>query len=309
MGHLPAGGLSRPGTDAAMPRALIAYFSQAGSTERVAEAIADGLQATGYETELHRIGRGAGRDPAGYDLIGIGSPVYYYRLPFIVSDYLRELPDLAGRPVFAFLLQGTHRFDAGNRLRKALARKGGREVGYLNCRGAAYYLGHLKEGYLFSPDSPAERDLAAAKAFGVEVARHVASGEYGRPPDEPPAPALYRLERLFLSRWLIENVYSRLFRVDPLKCTSCGGCIETCPTANLRKDAAGRPVWGRDCLFCMRCEMVCPEDAISSFISRPATRWLNRPFLRYHVRHWTRDPSIEFVRVVHERGETRRLEQ
>lgn len=290
-----------------MPRALIAYFSQSGTTARVAEAIAAGLADAGYEADLRRIGRDAPRDLAGYDLIGIGTPVYYYRLPFNVSDYLAVLPDLGGIPVFAFLLQGSHRFDAGNRLRHVLARKGGREVGYFNCRGEANYLGHLKEGYLFSPDHPTAGELAQARAFGRETAACAASGGYEPPADEPPPPALYRLERLLLSRWLIEHVYSRLFRVDPAECTACGVCMETCPTANIRDDGAGRPLWGRNCLFCMRCEMDCPEDAISSFMSRPATRWLMRPFLKYHVRHWTLPPGLEYVRVVHAHGETRRL--
>jgi flavodoxin/NAD-dependent dihydropyrimidine dehydrogenase PreA subunit len=291
-----------------MSRVLIAFFSQAGSTARIAEAIAQGLEAAGYETRLCRIGRDAPRKPEGYDLIGIGAPVYYYRLPFIVSDYLRGLPDLEGTPVFAFLLQGTYRFDAGSRLRQALARKGGHEVGYLNCRGAAYYLGHLKEGYLFSPNHPTAADLEAATAFGLKTAEYVESGGYEPRPDEPAPAAIYRLERLLLSRWLVEHVYSRLFRVDQLKCTACSVCVETCPTGNIRKDRAGRPVWGRNCLLCMSCEMDCPEEAVSSFITRPATRWLARLFLRYHVRHWRRDSALKYARVSHERGETRRLQ-
>lgn len=290
-----------------MPRALIAHFSQTGSTARVAEAIASGLEDAGYATDLRKIGLDAPLDPGGYDLVGVGTPVHYYRLPFIVADYLRSLPDLHGKAVFAFLLQGTHRFDAGNQLRHALAQKGGREVGYLNCHGAAYYLGHLKEGVLFSPDHPTAADLAHAEAFGHQTAGFAASGGYKAPVDEPAPPALYRLERLLLGRWLIEHVYSRLFRVDHAKCTACGLCTESCPTANIRADGSGRPIWGRDCLFCMSCEMNCPEDAIRSFMSRPATRWLMRPFLRYHVRRWIRDPEIEFVKVVHDHGKTRRL--
>lgn len=288
-----------------MPRALIAYFSQTGSTAQVAEAIAGGLEDAGYEPDLRKIGHDAPRDPGRYDLVGIGAPVYYYRLPFIVSDYVRNLPGLGGMPVFAFLLQGSHRFDAGNQLRHDLARKGGREVGYFNCRGAAYYLGHLKEGYLFSPGHPTAGELERAKAFGREAAGYVASAGYEAPADEPTPAAIYRLERLLLNRWLIEHIYSRLFRVDPAKCTACGACMEICPTANVREDGSGRPVWGRNCLFCMSCEMNCPEDAISSFMSRTATRWLMRPFLKYHVRHWTRDSDLEYIRVVHEHGETR----
>ena len=36
-----------------------------------------------------------------------------------------------------------------------------------------------------------------------------------------------------MSRWLVENLYSRLFKVDPDKCTACGKCIEICPCGYL----------------------------------------------------------------------------
>ena len=71
------------------------------------------------------------------------------------------------------------------------------------------------------------------------------------------------------SRWLIEHFYSRLFRVDPSKCTACGLCMDVCPTSNITKDALGRPQWDRRCLACLSCEMKCPEEAITSAVSRP----------------------------------------
>jgi flavodoxin/Pyruvate/2-oxoacid:ferredoxin oxidoreductase delta subunit len=292
-----------------MPRALIAYFSQTGSTAKVAKAIARGLENAGYEPDLQRIDRDAPPHPRRYEIFGVGAPVHYYRLPFNVSDYIRDLPDLRGIPVFSFILQGTYRFDAGNSLRHGLAGKGGREVGYFHCYGASHYLGHLKEGYLFSADHPTAKELTRAEAFGRQVANNCVSGGYEAPPDDPPPPAIYRLERVLLSRWLIENLYSRLFRVDPERCTACGECIEACPTGNVQPDGSGRPIWGRDCLFCLSCEMNCPEDAVSSFISRPATRWLIRPFLKYHMRRWSRDSSLQYVRVLHRSGAIERLNE
>lgn len=292
-----------------MPKALIAYFSQSGSTARVAEAVARGLQSAGYSCDLRRIGDDIAVDPRRYDIVGIGSPVHYYRVPFIVSDYLSDWPAIQDIPTFSFLLHGTYCFDAGNDLRHGLAGKGGWEIGYFHCYGESHYLGHLKEGYLFSPDRPNAEELARAEVFGCELAEHIAAGTSELRPDEPPPPILYRLERLLLSRWLIETSYSRLFQVDPARCTACGDCMKSCPTANIRPDGIGQPVWGSRCIFCLSCEMNCPEDAISSFISRPETRWLVRLFLKYHVRHWTKDKDLEFVPVVHRHGEIRRIKQ
>ena len=90
--------------------------------------------------------------------------------------------------------------------------------------------------------------------------------------------------------------------------TACGLCMEICPTRNIAKDQHGHPLWGRDCLLCLSCEMKCPEDAVASFISRPVFRTLIRPFLRYNVTRWVTEPDLEHVRVIHRHGETERLD-
>lgn len=290
-----------------MPKAAVVYFSQNGTTAQVADAIAVGLRRAGYVVDLSNLRDGPPPDFSRYDLLGIGSPVYYYRLPFNVGDCLQMLPRLEGMPVFCFLVHGTHAFDAVNSLRHALAKRGAKDVGYFHCHGEAYFLGHLREGYLFSPDHPSPVELERATAFGLAVARRAAEGELAQAKDEPKPPLVYRVERGMTSRWLIEQVYSRLFTVDPNRCTACGLCMDICPTKNIQKNKLGHPLWGRDCLYCLSCEMKCPEDAISSAISRPFLRMLVRPFLRYNVRHWAREAGLDHVRVIHRRGRTERL--
>ncbi|MHB0981201.1 MAG: 4Fe-4S binding protein [Thermoleophilia bacterium] len=98
-------------------------------------------------------------------------------------------------------------------------------------------------------------------------------------------------------------MYSRLFRVDAGRCTSCGACVRRCPSGNVTLSFSGVPTWGRACLFCLYCQMVCTEEAISS----PVT-WL--PFdalVAYNVRKAAADPSLDRARVVHEGGRTRIL--
>jgi flavodoxin/ferredoxin len=287
-----------------MSKCLIVYFSQGGTTARVAEQIAAGLRVAKHQVDLCNLKDE--RPPAldGYDLLGIGSPVYYYRPPFNVMDYVNRLPDLDGLPAFAFVLQGTYRGSAGNIIRRALARKGADEMGYFHCYGADYALFYLKAGYLFSPDHPTEEELAQAKVFGREVAARFAGKQYVRSKDDPPLPVVYRLERFLTNRWLARKVYSRLFRVDAESCTACGICVELCPTGNIAEGEDGRPVWGRDCLLCLTCEMKCPEDAIAS----PANWPLFHPFVTCNVRRAVRDPALDHVRVIHSRGRTRPME-
>jgi flavodoxin/ferredoxin len=281
---------------------MVAYFSQGGTTARVAGAIASGLRAAGYEIDLHDIQAGGPPDPGNYDLLGVGSPTYYYRAPSNVLDWVRNLPDLDGLPAFAFALYGTYRGDAGNDIRHALARKGARDVGYFHAKGADYYLGYLKLGYLFSPDYPTEEVLARAGEFGRHVAARLDGQDYVPAADDPPPAAIYRLERFLLHRRLIEQVYSRMFLLDKDSCAACGLCARECPTGNIAQDTEGHPVVGRNCLFCLTCQMNCPNEAITT------AGWpLLWPFYKINVARATRDPALDYVRVRHSQGRTQRL--
>ena len=286
-----------------MAKSLIVYFSQGGTTTKVAESIATGLRREGYEVDLYSIKEKQQLDLSGYDLLGIGSPVYFYRPPFIVTDYLNSLPGLGGLPTFSFVLHGTYRFDTGKSIRRVLARKGAHEVGYFHCYGADFYLGYLKEGYLFSPDHPTPAELSLAEDFGSQVAGRVAGKPYSWAEEDRPPTLIYRLERFFMNRWFVEQVYSRMFKVDKKSCNACGLCMKICPRANISEDKDGYPVWGRNCLLCLTCELKCPKDAITTPVSWP----LIRPFMIYNVRHASRDPSLDYVRVTHSKGRTQRI--
>ncbi len=288
-------------------RSLIVYFSQGGANARVADAIATGLRGAGYHVDLWNLRNGRPPDPRDYQLFGVGSPVYYYHVPVNIAYYVERLPRLDRIDGFVFVVHGTRRIDTANWLRRKLARKGVREVGYFHCRGEAHVLPLLKEGYLFSPNHPSESELLEAKRFAESVAERVAGKPYARPPYEPKPPSIYRLEKSLASRWLIEHFYSRLFRVDASTCTSCGLCMEVCPTSNITKDARGRPQWDRRCLMCLSCEMKCPEEAIASALSRPFPGALLRPFFRYNAHRWVREGDLDYVRVLQRRGETRRV--
>ena len=283
-----------------MSRCLIVFFSQGGTTSRIAAAIAQGLHAGNHDVDLHNLKDGPAPDHGAYDILGIGSPVYYFRPPFIVSDYLNSLSGLSGKPVFSFVLHGSYCGDAGNAVRRALERKGGKESGYARYRGAEYFLGYLKQGYLFSPDNPKPEEIARAELFGREVAAHCKDKARAKPGYDAPPAMIYRLERFLVNRLFVRQMYSRLLRLNQKKCNACGLCIKLCPTRNIYKDKKGRPRWGRNCLLCFSCEMKCPQDAIAS----PVTWLLFWPFMLYNTRQAVRNASLENVRVVHKHGRT-----
>lgn len=282
-----------------MLKCIIVYFSQGGTTSRVAEAIASGLQLAEYKVDMYNIKDGSTPEIRDYDILGIGSPVYYYRPPFNVMDYLNGLPDLNGISAFVFVLYSTYQGDTSTTIRRILTHKGAREVGYFHCRGDDSFLGYLKMGYLFSPGHPVKEELAQARDFGRKLGANVAGEHYVKPEDDRPPAAVYRMERFLLNQWMCKTIYSRFFTADEKKCNRCGLCIKLCPTKNLTEDERGYPRWGHDCMACLTCELKCPEDAVSSPIDWP----IFLPLLFYNVKKASRDSLLDYIRVKHIGGQ------
>lgn len=279
-----------------MAKCLIVYFSQNHTTTRVAEKIAAGLRRTGYTTHMCNLKNESCQDLSEYDLVGIGTPVYYFRPPFNIQQFVKGLPNLNKQRFFVFMLHGNYAWNAYDFIKVALAKKGAEVVGYFLCRGASYYLGYLKLGYLFSPNHPTLEELAQAEDFGFQVGNNQpVFVDYKKPP------IIYRIERLFTSKWLAYNIYSRLFNVDKRKCKKCGLCMKACPTKNIIEGKNGFPVWRRNCLLCAMCEMKCPNGAIKS----PVSGFLFRPFQLYNVKSASNDPTLKYVKVIHKNGQTK----
>lgn len=286
-----------------MKKTLIAYFSQGNTTKAVAKNISTGIESKQFHVDLYNIADGDPPDIDGYDMIGIGSPVYIFRPPFNVLEYIKNLPELDGLPFFTFVLYGTKPGTAGDFLRNALSFKGGKEIGYAKFKGADFFLGYLQRGFLFSPDNPNKDELENAHNFGQEIAKNFSDNTYIKPDMDSGPGIVYTIENLITKKILVKYVYSYFFKADMEKCNSCGICIKECPNNNIHLDKNGTPQWSRNCLFCLYCEMKCPKDAIRSPVDWP----IMAPFMNYNVYQANKDPLIDQTKVVHSKGKTKRI--
>ncbi len=288
-------------------RVLVIWYSVTDTTRQVAEHIIEGLEAHGAEVVSHDLRTGPAPDASSFDVVGVGFPVHWYRMPRPVRDAIAALGDRDGRPWFAFVLNATYRGAALDQVREAVQRTGGREIGVFTCRGRGRFLGYSLLGYQFSPDHPDARELADARAFGESIAAPHGSTDAGlgraRSPRDPRTHWVYALERAFASPWLTRLFYSRWFRVDASLCTRCGRCARVCPSHNIAWEKGGIPTWGRDCVLCLTCAEVCPERAIRC----PIDWAVFRPFLAYNVRRGARDPGLTHARIELRRGRIVRL--
>ena len=74
-----------------MVKVLIATFTQTGSTKKVANLIAKGLLSSNWEITHFNISGNDLPNLDEYDVVGIGTPTYFFRPPFIVKDLMKGL--------------------------------------------------------------------------------------------------------------------------------------------------------------------------------------------------------------------------
>lgn len=286
-----------------MKKVLIAYFSQGGTTAKIAEQIKKGIMDKNCDVDLYNIQDGKPPDIKKYEIFGIGFPVYIFRPPFNVMDFIKTLPNLNGMPFFLFLLYGTKPGTAGNVVRKTLSEKGGKEVGYTGYMGEDYFIGYLKRGYLISPGHPTKEELKKAYAFGKDVILHATGKEYAKPSYDPQPGLIYNIEQWMTIRPYVNQLYTHCFMVKKKKCNSCEICIKKCPTGNITLNKKGFPKWGRNCISCWYCEMSCPCEAITSAVDWP----IMIPFMKYNIRKALSDPSLDKVKATLSKGKVKRI--
>lgn len=154
--------------DPALPRPprilLVCASSSRGNTRRVADAMAEGANAsvvTPGELDVGALG--------GFDVVGFGSGVRYGRLYPELLSLVDRLPPGEGRRAFVFSTSGVGMPRWNRALRSLLDEKGYVLVGDFACKGQGT-VGPLARLAGVRRGHPTVEDLARARAFGARIA-------------------------------------------------------------------------------------------------------------------------------------------
>jgi NAD(P)H dehydrogenase (quinone) len=150
-----------------MPKALVVYYSRTGNTKKMAVRVAASLKKAGLETDLKKVEETDVSDLPAYDLILIGSPVYYGTMSWPVKKLLDESVKyhgkLRGKVGGAFVSSGNP--------------SGGKETAVLDILKAMLIHGMIVQGDHkgdhYGPaavHAPVERDLKSLDDYAVRLA-------------------------------------------------------------------------------------------------------------------------------------------
>lgn len=252
------------------------YFSGTGVTAKFATEIATGLQELNHTVDLVRLKRSVNIDLSSYDIIGIGSPAYSFRIPWLVSKILHKI-DFNKKPFFVFCTSGGMSGNALWNLYRVVCRSTGPCLGSVQGAGITNLRSWMPR---VNEEKPILWGLSEAYCNN---ARKFGSLVIGRLKEWQINPTI-KQENQWKPRFSLQViVWSLLFtwrwqmaatvgikRINKVKCIKCGLCAtKICSSGAITMDKDQFPKINEwKCVGCNGCVNLCPEDAIWSYLTR-----------------------------------------
>ena len=242
-------------------RMLVLWYSQTGQTRRYARLIGCILKGKGLAADVCDMQEFDKNLLSNYDLIIVGTPVFYYDTPANASEWLETIPSIKGTPVAAFVSFGGpegNQHNASSHILKLLADKGGVPVGRDTFRNIASYPtpNWNTPNQISGQHLPNTATFDQVRRFTADVMERITLGETISVGYE--AALREGLSWLPLV-WLNKKAISK-HTVDAQKCTGCLTCVRKCPTKAI--NPSQQTVDRDKCLACFGCLNNCPADAV-----------------------------------------------
>jgi ferredoxin len=245
----------------------LVYFSPTGTTRKVLEGIARGMNI-GDVARVNLTPPDAAKEtlsPLSDELVIFGAPVYGGRLP---AEAVRRFRRLRARDALAVLVvvYGNREFDDALLELKDLTV----ELGFLPVAAGAFIGEHsfATEDRPIANGRPDRVDLQKAMGFGAEIRNRVEALPSRDVLADLEVPGRFPYEGGALSLAVVP--------VTDDRCNVCGECVSVCPTGAISVDGwvATKPEL---CIRCSACIKECPEDARSWEDDRmeEIATWLN----------------------------------
>ena len=147
-----------------LARALVVYYSKFGNTEKIAKALAAGLQSGGIDTDTAKVSDVKYDELEEIDLLCVGTPVHAWSISKPAKEFLERLKGLeglSGKKAFAFDTKFKSRMagSAGGKVEKKL-----KSLGFTIAKSAESAIVLGQEGPLEEGAEDAFRQIGAELA-------------------------------------------------------------------------------------------------------------------------------------------------
>ncbi|MBI4965016.1 MAG: 4Fe-4S binding protein [Desulfomonile tiedjei] len=245
-------------------KALVLWYSQTGHTKIHGRLIAHVWEKLGLNVVASEVREFDKRSINDFDLILIGTPVFYYDIPGYVSDWIKSLPSLDGIPVASFVTYGGPEGDQHNAActtLELLAEKGGVPVGMrtfmnMGTMPTVWSDEHVPENLWNNRHLPNEQTYSDVRSYASFLVEQVKQGNHIRVHKQL---TLRRMVTFLGPIWWTKLTVSK-HTIDKDKCTKCGTCQSKCPVRAI--DPVSGHVDKERCVLCFGCLNNCPAQAI-----------------------------------------------
>lgn len=240
-------------------KCVVIYFSQTGNTEKVAKAIQTGVKQAAGHCDIVKIEEANPRRLYEYDLIGLGSPVFFSKEPGNIDVFINNMRFVGGKHIFSFCTHCTTWTPYFPSVVPKLQDKGLIVIGWNdwyahNWQPITQPTPYLTDGH------PDEIDIQEAEDFGREMvwrSQRIYAGKTDLIPDTPPqGPPLFTQIPL--------SAFKDLVGYDRERCRypKCRLCMDNCPMDGIDL-TIDPPILAKPCIYCTFCEAICPSGAIT----------------------------------------------
>jgi ferredoxin/flavodoxin len=266
-------------------RALVLWYSQTGHTKRCGKVLAESLVQKGLVVEALDIREFQKERVCDFDLLVLGSPVFYYDTPSFVKDYIGDMPNLKGMPVASYVTFGGpegNQDNANYSILNHLSERNGVPVARssfqsLSSFPLAWSKGKVDEKTWDARDLPNEDTFQSVQDYAGDI--------LGQIKENQPKSFVKKLTlRESFTLFDLEYWTKKLIKNHSLveeNCVQCGDCVEKCPANAI--DLETYRVDTIACVLCFGCINTCQYQAVHMEYSKERVLGFKEFLEQHHI--------------------------